>query len=135
MNRKTFLQQTAIITSGYLLIPHILSAKRKSNPVILIVSGWQDVNIGDIAHTPGLLNILQTFIPNATIILWKRKKGEEAERMLEKDFPKVKIIYGNVNSDKNVDNKEVIDAFKGSDILIHGSGSGVVGKANIEAWM
>ena len=135
MNRKTFLQQTAIITSGYLLIPHILSAKRKSNPVILVVSGWQDVNIGDIAHTPGLLNILQTFIPNATIILWKRKKGEEAERMLEKDFPKVKIIYGNVDSDKNVDNKEVIDAFKGSDILIHGSGSGVVGKANIEAWM
>ncbi|MCK7536068.1 MAG: hypothetical protein MZV63_36325 [Marinilabiliales bacterium] len=26
----------------------------KNNPVIMIVSGWQDVNIGDIAHTPGL---------------------------------------------------------------------------------
>ena len=135
MNRKTFLQQTAIIASGHLLIPHVLQAKRKKNPVILVVSGWQDVNIGDIAHTPGLLNILQTFIPSATIILWKRKKGQEAERMLEKDFPKVKIIYGNVDNDKNVDAKEVVDAFKESDILIHGSGSGVVGKANIEAWM
>jgi polysaccharide pyruvyl transferase WcaK-like protein len=135
MNRKTFLQQTAIITSGHLLVPHILLAKRKENPVILVVSGWQDVNIGDIAHTPGLLTILQTFIPDATIILWKRKKDEEVERMLEKDFPKVKTIYGNVDHDKNVDSEEVVKAFKESDILIHGSGSGVVGKTNIEAWM
>ena len=134
MNRKHFIQQAAVITSGTLLIPHILLAKRKKNPVILVVSGWQDVNIGDIAHTPGFLNVLQTFIPDAKIILWKKSKGEEVERMLEKDFPRVKIIYGNVDADKNVDNPEITEAFKTADIMIHGSGPGVVGAVNLEAW-
>ena len=134
MNRKHFIQQAAIITSGTLLLPHILLAKRKKQPVILVVSGWQDVNIGDIAHTPGFLNVLQTFIPDAKIILWKKSKGEEVEKMLEKDFPRVKIIYGNVDADKNVDNPEITDAFKAADIMIHGSGPGVVGEVNLEAW-
>ena len=135
MKRKRFIQQVATITSGALLAPHILLATRKKNPLILVVSGWQDVNIGDIAHTPGFLNILQTFIPQATIILWKRSKGQEVEQMLEKDFPKVKIIYGNVTDDKEVDNDELSRIFKKADIMIHGSGPGVVGKDNLEAWI
>ena len=112
MKRKIFIQQVATITSGALLAPHILFATGKKNPLILVVSGWQDVNIGDIAHTPGFLNVLQTFIPEARIILWKRSKGEEVEQMLDKDFPKVKIIYGNVTDNKEVDNDEVTKTFK-----------------------
>ena len=26
---------------------------------ILMLSAWQDVNIGDIAHTPGMLHVLE----------------------------------------------------------------------------
>ena len=37
---------------------------KNGKPTILIVSGWQDVNIGDIAHTPGLLNIMQKYLPD-----------------------------------------------------------------------
>ncbi|CAL1517428.1 polysaccharide pyruvyl transferase family protein [Chitinophaga sp. MM2321] len=135
MNRKHFIQQAAALTSGALLIPHILLANSKSNPVILLVSGWQDVNIGDIAHTPGLLHVLQTFIPKAKIILWKKSRGEEVAKMLHRDFPKVKIIYGDVDADRNVDNPEVQEAFKTADIMIHGSGPAVVGQNNLEAWV
>ena len=135
MKRKKFIEQAATITSAALLAPHILFATGKKNPLILVVSGWQDVNIGDIAHTPGFLNVLQTFIPQARIILWKRSKGQEVEQMLERDFPKVKIIYGNVTADKGVDNAEITKAFKEADIMIHGSGPGVVGRVNLQAWM
>lgn len=55
--------------------------------------------------------------------------------MLQKNFPKVKIIHGNVNSKGEVDSDEVKSAFVQSDIMIHGSCPSVVGKANLEAWV
>lgn len=134
IHRKKFIRDISLAFSGSLLIPHILQDRRKDSPLILIVSGWQDVNIGDIAHTPGLLHILQTFIPQAEVILWKRSNGSKAEQMLRKYFPHVKIIYGRVNADKSVDNPEITEAFKKADIMIHGSGPAVVGQSNLEAW-
>ena len=113
----------------------ITNATKKSNPTILLVSGWQDVNIGDIAHTPGLLHVLETYIPKATIILWKRSKGEEVKNLLNKNFPKVKIIYGGVTKDKDVDNPELIEVFKEADLMIHGSGPGLVGADNLASWL
>src|SRR5690554_5742447 len=119
MQRRQFLYKTAAMTLGTMLAPQIIKAAGKDNPAILVVSGWQDVNIGDIAHTPGLLHVLETFLPNAKIILWKRSKGEEAAALINKNFPKIKIIYGNVDREKNVDNHEVKEAFKESDIMLH----------------
>lgn len=54
--------------------------------------------------------------------------------MLQKYFPTVKILYGNVNATKEVDNPEVTQAFREADIMIHGSGPSVVGQVNLEAW-
>jgi len=105
------------------------------NKTILIISGWQDINIGDIAHTPGLLNVLQTFLPDSKLILWKKSTGSEVEEWLGKNFPRVKIIHGNVDADHNVSSPEVVDAFLEADIMIHGSGPSVVGSANLEAWV
>ena len=57
MNRRTFLKQTGAFSAA-LLLPACLNKvkEEKKNPYLLVVSGWQDVNIGDIAHTPGLLH-------------------------------------------------------------------------------
>lgn len=135
MKRCEFLKQTSLYAAGLYLAPLITNATKKSNPTILLVSGWQDVNIGDIGHTPGLLHVLETYIPKATIILWKRSNGEEVKKLLNKNFPKVKIIYGSVNKDKDVDNPEVMDAFKKADVMIHGSGPLLVGADNLASWM
>lgn len=135
MKRSEFLKQTSLYAAGLYLAPLITNATKKSNPTILLVSGWQDVNIGDIGHTPGLLHVLETYIPKATIILWKRSNGEEVKKLLNKNFPKVKIIYGSVNKDKDVDNPEVMDAFKKADVMIHGSGPLLVGADNLASWM
>lgn len=101
---------------------------------ILVVSGWQDVNIGDIAHTPGLLNILQTKFPESKITLWKQSKSEEVETLLKRNFPAVEIIYGNVNQDYKAINPEVEAAMEKADVFIHGSGPYVVASHCLEAW-
>lgn len=107
---------------------------RKKNPVILIVSGWQDVNIGDIAHTPGLLHLFETYLPEATIILWKRSRGEQVLKLLKSNFPKVKVIYGDVDKEKNTNSPEVIAAFRKADLMVHGSGPSLVGADNLACW-
>jgi len=106
----------------------------KKNPVIMIVSGWQDVNIGDIAHTPGLLHLFETFMPDSKIILWKRSRGEEVRKLLNRNFPKVSIIYGDVNAAKDTDSQDVLNAFEHADIMVHGSGPSLVGADNLACW-
>lgn len=134
MRRRDFIKQTGILGSGALLAPAIFKAVGKDNPTLLVVSGWQDVNIGDIAHTPGLLHVLETYVPNAKVILWKKSKGETVEDLLNSNFPNVKVMYGDVGEDYTVNNKEIRDAFKESDMMIHGSGPSVVGRNHLQAW-
>lgn len=132
MNRRIFLEQTRLLSAGLLLAPFITKATKNLNPTILVVSGWQDVNIGDIGHTPGLLHILETYIPKSTVILWKKSNGVEVKKLLNKNFPNVKIIYGDVDKNKDV---EIIEAFKKADLMIHGSGPLLVGADNLASWM
>lgn len=113
----------------------LLSCTAKNDPTILLVSGWQDVNIGDIGHTPGLLNVLQTYMPEAKIILWKKSKGEEVGTLLKKHFPNVAIVYGSVDKDYNVENPEVQAAIETADLMIHGSGPSLVGADNLSCWI
>ena len=136
MQRRDFLQKTTVATAGMLFntsLTDLLLGKK--NPTILLVSGWQDVNIGDIGHTPGLLHVLETFLPKATVILWKRSNGEAVKTLFNKNFPKVKILYGKVDKDNNVDNPEIMEAFKKADLMIHGSGPLLVGEDNLASWM
>jgi polysaccharide pyruvyl transferase WcaK-like protein len=135
ITRRDWLIKSGILASGLLLSESIIGATLIRNPTILIVSGWQDVNIGDIGHTPGLLHIIETFMPDAKIILWKISNGDEVKKLLNKNFPKVKIIYGGVDYEKNVSNPEIMEAFKAADIMIHGSGPLLVGADNLAAWM
>jgi polysaccharide pyruvyl transferase WcaK-like protein len=137
ISRKEWLKKSGLIMSGILLNDLFCNISGISKPpkTILLVSGWQDINIGDIAHTPGLLNVLETFLPESKIILWKRSFSSEVEELLKINFPKVRIIHGNVNADSSVDSEDVKAAFAEADLMIHGSGPSVVGKTNLEAWV
>jgi len=135
LNRREWLKQTGIMATGLALSELLFAWTSKKNPTILVVSGWQDVNIGDIAHTPGLLHILETFLPESNIILWKKSSGEEVKKLLNKNFPKVKIIYGGVDADKNAENPEITTAMQEADLMIHGSGPLLVGADNLACWM
>ncbi|HSF53999.1 MAG TPA: polysaccharide pyruvyl transferase family protein, partial [Algoriphagus sp.] len=136
LSRRELIKNAGLLALAGFINPFSgFSKKLKSVKTILLVSGWQDVNIGDIAHTPGLLNVFETYLPDAKIILWKKSKGTEVGELLKKNFPKVEIIYGNVDKDKNVDNPEIMAALKQADLMVHGSGPLLVGADNLSFWM
>ncbi len=136
-NRRDWIQRMAFANTALLFSGLLLSygMEKKNTKTILVISGWQDVNIGDIAHTPGLLNVLQSYLPKTKIILWKKSKGKEVGELLKKNFPAVEIIYGNVDKDKKVDNAEILAAVEKADILIHGSGPLLVGADHLAFWI
>lgn len=129
MDRKNFLR-VAVFGAGGFALPVF----QKKKPVILVVSGWQDVNIGDIAHTPGLLHILEENF-RGSIILWKRSRGEQVQALLRRNFPNIDIVYGDVDPvTKTVKDTGVLNAFKDADIMLHGSGPSLVGADNLASW-
>ena len=94
MNRKRFLELT--------LAASILSAARPAlaagrRPRIILRSSWQTVNIGDIAHSPGVLTILEKHLPEAEIILWASDIGRGVSDMLLRRFPNLKITTAGGN--------------------------------------
>jgi polysaccharide pyruvyl transferase WcaK-like protein len=92
------------------------------------------VNIGDIAHTPGMIHLLNTYLPDFPITLWPNDISLVEEKMLMRQFPKLKIVYGKLNREGLPETEEVKQAFADHDFLLHGSGPGIIGQAKMEAW-
>lgn len=99
-------------------------AKSKKNPVILLRSGWQVENIGDVAHTPGFLALAEKHIPDAEVIFWPYygllPEGEVA--MLKKRFPKLTIVQGTLSEEDKASTAELSEAIAKADIFVHNSG-------------
>ncbi len=93
---------------------------------ILLRSSWQTVNIGDIAHTPGVLTILEKHLPDAKLYLWPIKIDIGVDPMLRKRFPKLVIV-------QSAD--EVRKAFEDCDFLLHGSGPYLVAEPDVKRWV
>src|SRR4051812_7183728 len=55
---------------------------------ILVRSSWQTVNIGDIAHTPGILALLERHLPEAEVRLWPSRVDNGVDKILARRFPK-----------------------------------------------
>ncbi len=121
MNRRSFLNAT-LATATF---PHIATAQ-SAKKRILLRSSWQTVNIGDIAHTPGMLNLLEKHLPEHEVTLWPTSVDNGVADMLMKRFPKLKIM------DSTEEAKT--EAFKTHDFLLHGSGPGMVGHKSLVEW-
>jgi len=122
MKRRHFL--ATLFTSALAVsLRAVTSAKRA--PRILLRSSWQTVNIGDIAHTPGVLRLLEEQFPEAEVRLWPVSVGEGVEAMLRKRFPRLVIVKTEA---------EVTTAFAECDFLLHGSGPGLVAEAQLDRW-
>jgi len=84
MNRRQFLAAAVAVSCG------ALSARSADEPRrILLRSSWQTVNIGDIAHTPGMLALLEKLRPKDLVTLWPSGLSEEVEKLLTTRFPKL----------------------------------------------
>jgi polysaccharide pyruvyl transferase WcaK-like protein len=121
-------RRTAVLTLGLIVLAVILSVilfkREKQAPVILLRSGWQVENIGDIAHTPGFLALAEQYIPEATVIFWPYYGllPESEVAMLMKRFPKLTIVEGTLSDAGEASTPELTDALARADIFVHNSG-------------
>src|SRR5688572_6608567 len=88
MNRRHFLKTVIAVGAAMPLACVAQSARAQK---ILLRSSWQTVNIGDIAHTPGMLALLEKLRPEASITLWPNKLDAAVEKLLLDRFPKLKL--------------------------------------------
>lgn len=111
-------------------------AQPARRPRILVRSSWQVVNIGDIAHTPGILALLEEHIPNAELMLWS--SGDltaEVEQLLRQRFPKLVIVKGRISQSGEASTPELAEAISRCDFLLHGSGASFVAARDVKAFV
>jgi len=136
-NRREFLRKTAYVGCLPLIGP-IISAMGADAPYgkgvrILLRSSWQTVNIGDIGHTFGIMELFKKYLPEAEITLWPFKVNNGVDVLLKSKYPKLKIIEGNIVESKP-DTPELHHAFNQCHIMVHGSGPWVLAFKDLEAW-
>lgn len=120
MNRRHFLQTTLAAS-----LAASASAAGGRAPRILLRSSWQTVNIGDIAHTPGVLALIEKHLPGVEVRLWPSKVDNGVEEMLLARFPKLRIVKGA---------EALKAAFAECDFLLHGSGPSLVAEKDVVRW-
>ena len=91
---------------------------------ILLRGSWQTKNIGDIAHTPGFLNLARQFLPDCKIWLWPCLLDRGVREMILRNFPGLRIVESDA---------ELAEAFGECDLLVNGSGP-CVDSGNIQTW-
>ena len=91
---------------------------------ILLRGSWQTKNIGDIAHTPGFLNLAKRYLPDNPVWLWPCQINRGVREMLLENFPGLKIVESEA---------EIQEAFEKCSILINGSGPGME-KWSLQEW-
>jgi len=121
INRRRALSQLGL---GALTITGLRAASNRPKR-ILLRSSWQTVNIGDIAHTPGVLRMLEEHLPEVEVTLWPSKVDNGVEELLRSRFPKLKIAK---------DSKSLKTAFDECDFLLHSSGASLVAERDVIKW-
>jgi len=123
MHRRDFLSAAGTVAAA--LMAGTARAQTSRPPRILLRSSWQTVNIGDIAHTPGVLAILERYLPDAEVRLWPSKVDHGVKELLEQRFPRLTIVQGPA---------ALQSAFEDCDFLLHGSGASLVAEKDVVRW-
>jgi len=119
MNRRRFLATVFAASAA----PSLARAQRPRPRKIVLRSSWQTVNIGDVAHTPGMLALLERHHPDAAVTLWPNTLSVEVERLLTARFSKLRIARTEA---------EQAAALEACDFFLHGSGPSLVGSLETE---
>lgn len=125
MNRRSLITHLGTALAATCISPNFSVAQTSRPRRILLRSSWQTVNIGDIAHTPGVLALLEKHLPEVEVRLWPSKVDNGVEEMLMKRFPKLKIVKTP---------EDIKAAFAECDFLLHGSGPSLVAEKDVAKW-
>lgn len=133
LSRRTFLKGTAaaLAASSYAMAARHTARTRR----ILLRNAWQNVNIGDIGHYLGALELIERYYPEAEMTLWPRPRALEdgVREKLLLAFPRLKVVDGVLHDGKPA-SAELTDAWARADFMLHGSGSGFSARTDLVAW-
>ncbi len=126
MIRKTHLSRRQFIyaTGASAFASQVFGTEQRP-PRLLLRSSWQTVNIGDVAHTPGVLTLIEKYMPGVEVRLWPSSVENGVEELLLARFPKLIILKGA---------DALKTAFEDCDFLLHGSGASLVGEKDVIRW-
>ncbi len=107
---------------GALAAPLLAGAQTKTRrPSILLISGWNLHNIGDVAITPGFLRLVQTHFPEALVTVLLQSFPEELGKYLKERFPEVRCLPNEFKAGEKL-TPPMEEAFRGADLLVLNSG-------------
>jgi polysaccharide pyruvyl transferase WcaK-like protein len=127
MKRRHFLQSSTAALATVAL--PVWAAERPRR--ILIAGGWHCVNIGDIAHAPGLLRLLETHLPGVELALWpvpstrsgyERELEPQVRAMLQSAFSNLTILKAGGAKKGPASRPELVEAMQWADLFIISSG-------------
>ena len=128
-SRRRFLQSTLLGLSGTALgFKQSIFGNNGiigERPRILLRGSWHSINIGDIGHTVGNINLIKTYLPEVEIILWPKNVRIGVKEMILRRFPNLKMVE---------QEHEVKAAFQTCDFFLHGSGPSLAGLNELEQW-
>ncbi len=112
---ETMLRRTFLSTP-------LLAQTRPGRKKILLRTGWQMRNIGDVAFTPAMLGALERFIPEADVTCWASNIDEPGRAMIRRDFPRAKFIDGGATAPGKPTPAHILEAFRDTDLFLYNSG-------------
>src|SRR5918993_1133205 len=100
-DRRRFILNISAATAAAMVAPinSLFAGSENISKTVLVRSGWQAVNIGDIGHTFGLLSIMEQQLPGVQLILWPKSYEHGVEELLKKSLqpggisPKSRLVY------------------------------------------
>ncbi len=121
MQRREFLTATSLAAAT--CFARTLSAAPRKPRHILLSNGWHCVNIGDIAHAPGMIRLIEHYLNGTTVTFWPyRELTASVKSMLLSAFPTLTIIEpGGVEAGRAV-GAQLKQAIERADLFILGSG-------------
>jgi polysaccharide pyruvyl transferase WcaK-like protein len=96
------------------------AVRSAGQPSILLLSGWNLYNIGDVAHTPGFLQLCERHFPEARVTLLAASYTEEIRRYLQPRFPSLQVLP--MYRPGQPLSAEVEAAFAGASLVVLNSG-------------
>lgn len=113
MTRRSLISTAAVASA--------LPAQSRRRPSILLISGWNLYNIGDVAITPGFLRLVQNHFPEAKVTVLLQTYPQELGDYLKQRFPDVNIIPNEFKGGEKL-SPAMEEAFRGADLLVLNSG-------------
>lgn len=130
--RRNFIKKATVLSAMPFFMPVIeaLAADKSKNQKILLRSAWQTVNIGDIGHTFGMLELFKKYLPDAEVVLWPKVIDRGVDILLATKYPNVKIVRSAITEVS----PELKQAFQDCTLMIHSSGPFITAQKELETW-